>query len=644
MNKRYGILLLIILPLALLAIRNHLLSQTVPLIPRKLIFGNPERVSPSLSPDGTQLAYLAPLDTSDEKAVLNIWIQTLGKNDAKPLTAETERSLGSYFWSSDGTQILFLKDTKGDENWRLYGITLATKEITNYTPFEKVQTRIIHHNNKESSVILLGLNKDNPELHDAYALDLKTNKLTLLCKNPGGVIQWVPDRNLTIRAALKEKEDGSKEVLYRKDEKSPWNVVRTYSIDDNNHLCYIRGFSDKHRCIYIGECTDHDTTRLVAYNIDTEEITVLAQDATYDLISYFVHPDNEDVELVSFEKAKEEYVILKPDSISARVIKAFSRFDGNIHILSWSKNLDRCIIGIERDICSATYYLYDDATGAITELFKARPHLKNEYLALMEPISLKSRDGLTLEGYLTYPKNSTRSKLPLVLVVHGGPQARDSWGYNPQVQWLANRGYAVLQINYRGSLGYGKKFVLACEREWGGKMHDDLIDTVNWAIDKGIADPKKIAIYGGSYGGYAALCGAALTPDVFCCAVDLVGISNLLTFSKSIPPYWKVYLAKIYKMIGNPETETEFLKSRSPFFKADAIKCPLLIAQGAHDPRVAQAESEQIVEALKKRGIEHEYLLFPDEGHGFANAHNKLKFFAAAEKFLARHLGGRCEE
>ncbi len=262
----------------------------------------------------------------------------------------------------------------------------------------------------------------------------------------------------------------------------------------------------------------------------------------------------------------------------------------------------------------------------------------------MEPISFTSRDGLTIHGYLTLPPKTEGKNLPLVLNVHGGPQARDNWGYNPEAQWLANRGYASLQVNYRGSTGYGKEFLSAGDREWGGKMHDDLVDAVQWAIKQGIADPQKVAIYGGSYGGYAALVGATFTPDLFCCAVDIVGPSNLITLLRSVPPYWSALLVSLYRRVGNPDTDEEFLKSRSPLFKVDQIKIPMLIAQGANDPRVKQAESEQIVEAMKKRGIDYEYMLFPDEGHGFAKPENRLKFYAAAEKFLAKHLGGRFEE
>ncbi len=644
MNKRYGILLFIIAPLAVLALRNHLRTPVIPLIPRSVLFGNPEKVGPSLSPDGTQLAYLAPLTPSQEKAVLNIWVQTLGKNDAHPITNETERSLGSYFWSNDGSEILFLKDSQGDENWRLYGIKLKTQEITNYTPFEQVQTRIIPHKNRETSIILLGLNKDNAESHDVYALDLTTKKLSLVCKNPGKVVQWVADRELTIRAALQELEDGSRAALYRKDAQSNWETVRTYAPEDNNDLCAIQGFSAQHNLLYLTECKGSNTIRFVTYNCTTQEIKCIGEDAEYDVASASIHPETDEIEAIICEKAKVEYRILNQGGLTDRILKAFSSYAGDVHFLSRDKALVHWIIGITSDISAVTYYLYNDKTGEITKLFKARPDLKEEFLAPTEPVSFKSRDGLTLHGYLTYPKNRTSSQVPLVLYVHGGPWYRDSWGYDGTVQWLANRGYAVLQVNFRGSLGYGKKFVNAANKEWGAKMHDDLIDAVNWAIASGIANRKKIAIYGGSYGGYAALCGAAFTPDTFCCAVDIVGPSNLITLIQSFPPYWKAFMKRAYQRIGNPETEAEFLKSRSPLFKADAIKCPLLIAQGAKDPRVTVAESDQIVEALKKHGIQHEYLLFPDEGHGFVNAHNKLKFYAAAEKFLAKHLGGRCED
>lgn len=640
MQKRIGFISLLIIPVIIIAMKNSWNTAT-PLIPRQILFGNPEKMDPHVSPDGKHIAYLAPLTKNDESEVLNIWIKSIDKNDDRPLTHFTDRSSQSFFWSHDSSQILYIKDNKGDENWRLYGIKLDSREATCYTPFEKTQVRVVDYKKRNNpSLLIIGLNKDNPALHDIYTLDLSTKKIELLCKNPGGAVQWVVDRNCTVRAAIQDSKAGERQVMLYK--KGTWHPLRTYSCEDTQNNCLLAGFDEKDDTISMLESKDYTTARLVSISCSTGETTVRAQDPYYDMTEVYSNPDTDEIEAVLCDREKPEWIILQTDSNLAKVIQA-CKGKGNVSVLSHDDTETFWTIMIGKDTSTATYYLVNAKNNTIKELFKARPQLPEDALAPMEPIRYKSRDGLTIHAYLTCPKMTGRKQLPLVVYVHGGPYRRDSWGYNNCVQWLANRGYAVLQINYRGSTGFGKDFINAANKEWGGKMHDDLIDGVNWAINAGIADKKKIAIFGGSYGGYAALVGAAFTPDVFCCAVDCVGISNLVTFLKSIPPYWEVFRAQMNRAIGNPDTEEEFLKSRSPYYKADAITIPVLIAQGAHDPRVKQAESEQIVDALKKRNIPHEYLLFPDEGHGFANACNRLKFYATAEAFLARYLGGRCE-
>ena len=316
---------------------------------------------------------------------------------------------------------------------------------------------------------------------------------------------------------------------------------------------------------------------------------------------------------------------------------------GDFFIISRDNADTTWVVAFTVDNGPVPFYAYDRKSQKATFLFDNQPELNKYTLATIEPISFTSRDGLTIHGYLTLPQGEQKTDLPMVLNVHGGPWGRDAWGYRPDAQWFANRGYACLQVNFRGSTGYGKNFLNAGDREWGRNMHNDLVDAVQWAIDKGITDPKKVAIFGGSYGGYAALVGATFTPDLFCCAVDIVGPSNLNTLIRTIPPYWSTFRATFHKRVGNPDTEEEFLNSRSPLFRVDQIKIPILIGQGANDPRVKQAESEQIVEAMKSKGIDYEYMLFPDEGHGFAKPENRLKFYAAAEKFLAKYLGGRYE-
>jgi len=403
------------------------------------------------------------------------------------------------------------------------------------------------------------------------------------------------------------------------------------------------GFSKDGKYLYLRDSRDANTARLVKMDIANASIEVIAEDPQYDVSEVIIHPDTYEVQAVSFYKARNEWMIL--DESIKNDFNSISKLDYGDFFLYSRDNADRTwIIGFTKDNGPVSFYSFDRKSQRGTFLFDNRPSLRDYKLSKMLPISFTSRDGLTIYGYITYPPWGERTNLPMVVKVHGGPWWRDTWGYDAEAQWLANRGYVCLMVNYRGSTGYGKEFLNAGDKEWGRKMHYDLVDAVNWAISQGIANPKKVAIYGASYGGYASLVGATFTPDLFCCAVDIVGPSNLITLIKSFPPYWSSMLINFQKRVGNIDTEEEFLKSRSPLFKVDQIKIPILIAQGANDPRVKQAESEQIVEAMKKKGIQYEYLLFPDEGHGFAKPENKLKFYAIAEKFLAKHLGGRYEK
>jgi dipeptidyl aminopeptidase/acylaminoacyl peptidase len=381
----------------------------------------------------------------------------------------------------------------------------------------------------------------------------------------------------------------------------------------------------------------------VRLDLLTEEVDILAEDPDYDVSDLLVHPDTREVQAAAFTRARTEWIVL--DKAVREDFAAIAKLHpGDFAVVSRDRADKNWLVAFTADDGPLSYYTYDRDEKLGTHLFDDRPELKEYTLAPMEPVSFQARDGLKIHGYLTVPPALGRQKQPMVLNVHGGPWARDLWGYDPEAQWLANRGYACLQVNYRGSTGYGKRFLNAGNREWGAKMHDDLVAAVRWAVEEGIADPERVAIYGGSYGGYAALVGATFTPDLFRCAVDIVGPSNLITLIKSIPPYWKALIAVFHERVGNPETEKEFLESRSPLLRVDQIKIPMLIAQGANDPRVKQVESEQIIAAMEEKGIDHEYLLFPDEGHGFAKPENRLKFYAAAERFLAKHLGGRSQD
>lgn len=608
-------------------------NQLPPLIPREILFGNPERAMPQISPDGKRLAYLAP-----SNGVLNVWVRTIGQQDDTVITNDTKRGIRQYFWAENNAHIVYLQDKDGDENWHLYVVEVATKKISDITPHEEIQAQPIHTDRHFPDEIIVGMNVRDKRLHDVYKLNLATGREELLLQNPGDIVEWIADNTFKVRAALAQTPHGGFELRIR--EESVWRPLVKWSFEDG--FPGIFGFSPDNSKLYASDPRDWNSSRLVEIDVHSGNVSVLASDPEYDVSGAIVHPEKHHIQAVSFYKERNTWIILD-ETIEQDFERIRSIDNGEIILLNRNHADTVWLVAFNKDNGPVAYYAYDRTTRNATFLFTNRPKLEQYTLASMHPISLRARDGMTLHGYLTLPVGVEPKHLPMILNVHGGPWVRDTWGFNPEVQWFANRGYACLQINYRGSTGYGKQFLNAGNREWGAKMHDDLIDAVNWAIQQGIADPQRIAIYGGSYGGYAALVGAAFTPDVFACAVDIVGPSNIITLINSIPPYWEPMKKQFLNRVGDPETEADFLKSRSPLFRVENIKIPMLIAQGANDPRVKQAESEQIVEALKKKGKDVEYMLFPDEGHGFARPDNRLKFYAVAENFLAKHLGGRTE-
>ncbi len=621
------------------SIAQHRRNTTarVELIPRSILFGNPVKTSPRISPDGKRMSYLAPVND-----VLNVWVGTAGGDDYQPVTQDKERGIRFYTWSADNKHILYVQDSGGNENWHLYATNLETHETRDLTPFENVQARIIDSDKHFPDELLIGLNKDNPQVHDVYHLDLPTGELSLVAKNPGNVAAWVTDTQFKVRGAVTAQPDGGLELLVRATEQDEWRKIVAWSADDALTSGPV-GFTLDGQSIYLEDSRNANASRLVRLDLATNDLTVIAEDAHYDVGNVMVHPDTYEIQAVAFNKDRLEWTVLD-ESIQLDFDRIRDIHQGDFFLVSRDDADKTWLVAFTVDNGPIPFYAYNREQQTATFLFDNQPDLAKYTLANMQPISFTARDGLIVHGYLTLPIGEQQKNLPTVLDVHGGPWARDAWGYNPEAQWFANRGYACLQVNFRGSTGYGKDFLNAGDKEWGRNMHNDLVDAVNWAVEQGIADPKKVAIYGGSYGGYAALVGATFTPDLFCCAVDIVGPSNLITLVRTIPPYWATFLATFHKRVGNPDTEEEFLKSRSPLFKADQIKIPMLIAQGANDPRVKQAESEQIVDAMKSKGINYEYMLFPDEGHGFAKPENRIKFYAAAEKFLAQHLGGRYEE
>jgi dipeptidyl aminopeptidase/acylaminoacyl peptidase len=614
----------------------------VDLIPRSVLFGNPERTSPQISPDGGSLAWIAPRD-----GVLNLWVAPAGGESgvdwtaARPVTEDTDRGIRAFAWARDGRHVLYVQDVGGDENWRLYDVDPESLERRDLTPFEGIHATIIGTSKRRPDEVLVGINADNPQLHDVYRLHLASGELVKEIENPG-YAGWLADEDLVIRCAIAPLPDGSFHLLVRDSAEGEFRQLLTIPAEDATSTDVV-SFSGDGRSLLMISAAGSDTGRLTRVDLATAEATVLAEDPEADVSGVLLDPDTCDPQIVMVLKDRMAYVVLDPSV--ADDLKAVRALHPGDPTFSGRDEADTTwLVAFNVDAGSITYFTYDRATKTGRLLFSARPALAGYELAPMEPFSFPARDGLVIHGYATFPPGLGRTGLPAVLDVHGGPQVRDTWGYNPEAQWLANRGYLCIQVNYRGSTGYGKSFVAAGDREWGGKMHDDLVDAVGYAVSQGWADQSRVAIYGGSYGGYAALVGAAFTPDVFCCAVDIVGPSNLKTLLETIPPYWAPMIAQLYRRVGNPETDADFLWSRSPLSRARDIRIPLLIAQGANDPRVKQAESEQIVAALKEAGIDHEYMLFPDEGHGFAKPENRIKFYTVAERFLAKYLGGRHED
>ncbi len=607
-------------------------------VPRELLFGNPEKTSPKISPNGKLWAYLAP-----DEGVLNIWVGAEG-GPARPLTKDRGRGVRVFLWAEDERSILYLQDVNGDENWHLYQADLMTGVTCDLTPYPGVQAQIVATEPRFPDEILIALNDRDPKLHDVWRLNLKTKERTLEAKNPGDVIGWLPDRNFKIGlqkamtsdggTVLRVKDSGRlQETLEDENPLKGWRDFLSCGPDDQLGA---HGFAPDGASIYIESSVNRDLTALFEMPLSGGHSRILAEHPESDLSAVLLHPSEHRVEAAAFAVDRLQWKILDP-SLAAD-FTALEDLNADVSIVSRNDADTIWYILVNTPERSPAFLRWDRAARRVTPLFLTRPQLEGYTLAPMLPVRYAARDGLTVRGYITTPAGRKAAMLPLVLLVHGGPWVRDHWGFNPEAQWLASLGYATLQLNYRGSSGFGKGHLHAGDREWGAKMQDDLTDGVKWAVAQGVADPARVAIYGGSYGGYAALAGAAFTPGVYRCAIDVVGPSNLITLIKSIPPYWAP-MKRIFDLrVGGVETEEEFLKSRSPLFHVDKIDIPLLIAQGAHDPRVKQAESEQIVSALRAKGKPVEYLLYPDEGHGFAKPANRLAFYAAAEAFLAKHL------
>jgi dipeptidyl aminopeptidase/acylaminoacyl peptidase len=610
------------------------MAATPTIIPKTLLFGNPERAQARISPDGTRMSYLAPKNN-----VLNVWVKTIGKDDDHMVTADTLRGIRMHMWAEDNLHILFLQDVGGDENWHIYSVDLGSGAIKDLTPFPNVQAQPVATDPNFPNDVLVQMNKRNPQLMDLYRVNISTGDLSLVGENPGNIVGWVADNKFRARAAQAARQDGGFDLLVRDNETDPFRTLVTWGPDEDGAPY---GFSPDGESIYVGDSRESNVTRLKSINLKTGAETVMAEDPRVDLSSVIIDPTNYNVQAVTFNYDRERWKVLDK-SIEADV-KALEQIgDGEFSIVARDHADKTWLVAFNSDVMPTHYYAYNRGTKKAELLFSVQPELDKYTLSPMKFVEIKTSDGMTLPCYLTLPAGTAPKNLPMVLNVHGGPWARDTWGFNPEAQWMANRGWAVLQVNFRGSTGFGKAFLNAGNNQWGRKMQDDLSEAVKWAEKQGYADPTKVAIYGGSYGGYATLAGAAFTPDLYACGVDIVGPSNILTLIASIPPYWAPLLNVFHHRVGDPATDSVRLTEQSPLFSASKIRIPLLIGQGHNDPRVKQAESEQIVAALKANEQYVEYVVYPDEGHGFARPENRLDFYGKSEKFLNKYLGGRTE-
>jgi dipeptidyl aminopeptidase/acylaminoacyl peptidase len=646
-------------------------------VSREMLFGNPDKSAVQLSPDGTKISFLAPAG-----GVMNVWVGPVDDpNAAAPVTTDTVRGIRTYFWAYTNQHVIYLQDTGGDENWHVFAVDLGAKKTVDLTPLEKIHATVEGVSHKFKEDILVGLNDKNPELHDIYKINIVTGTRTLVQENPG-FAGFVVDDDYRVRFAVEMTDDGgaayyqnaraamkskaskkTKKADAKKteaiqkantqetpDSKPGWELFMTVGMEDSL-TTQPMDFNKTGEVLYLLDSRGRDTAAFAEWNLITSEEKIVAEDPRADLDDLMIHPTEKTVEAAAFTYERKEWKILS-SAIQGDFDYLKNLDKGDFEVTDRTLADDKWMVAYLNDTGPVRYYIYDRTAKRARFLFTNRKALETIELAPLHPLVIPSRDGLSLVSYLTLPNGSDpdgdgkpNEPLPMVLNVHGGPWARDDWGFDPEHQWLASRGYAVLSVNYRGSTGFGKSFLNAGNMEWAGKMHEDLLDAVAYAVKEKIAAPDKIAVMGGSYGGYATLVGLTFTPDTFACGVDIVGPSNLITLLETIPPYWAPSISLFTKRVGDHRTEQgrAFLTSRSPLTLADKIRKPLLIGQGANDPRVKQAEADQIVGAMGKNNIPVTYILYPDEGHGFARPENRLSFYAVTESFLGKCLGGKVE-
>ena len=618
--------------------------KDVPLITRQILFGNPDKAAARLAPDGKRMSFLAPVD-----GVLNVWVGPTGDpTAAKPVTADKKRGIRSYFWAYTSKHILYTQDADGDENWHVYCVDLDKGDTKDLTPIKGVAAQIESVSYRFPNEILVGLNDRDPKLHDVHRVNLETGARELVMKNEEEFSGYTIDEDFKIRFATKYAQDGGNEIsVYDGKEWKPFEKIPMTDALTTGAA----GFDKTGNILYMMDSRGRNTGALFSVDLKTNERKLIAENPLADIGGVMSHPTENTIEAVSFTYERTEWKVLS-DAVAEDLKYLRTVADGEIEVTSRTLDDTQWTVAFLMDNGPVRYYLYDRKAKQAKFLFTNRKDLEGLPLVKMHPVVITARDGLKLVCYLSLPKGTDpdedgrpNAPLPMILDVHGGPWSRDSWGYNSEAQWHANRGYAVLSVNFRGSTGFGKEFVNAGNKEWAGKMHDDLLDAVDWAVKNNVADAKKIAISGGSYGGYATLVGLTFTPDVFACGVDVVGPSNILTLIATIPAYWQPQIQFFKDRVGDFTSEEgkKFLTEKSPLSHVDKIKRPLLIGQGANDPRVKQAEADQIVKAMEEKKIPVTYVLYPDEGHGFARPANRMSFNAVTEAFLAQNLGGRFE-
>jgi len=619
-------------------------AETVPaVIPVSSFFDNPEIAGAQISPDGEWLSYLKAY-----QGKLNVFAKRIGTEDEIQLTADTERPVTGYFWSIDASKILYVQDKGGNENFHVYALPVdgtATPEARDLTPYDGARAQIFAVPEETPNRIFIGMNQRNPQLMDGYWLDLDSGDMTMVAENTGRHLGYMLDHDQKARVAVGQNMGGGTDIFARDTEDAEWRTIASYPADENVNP--IQFHKDNQRIYVSSDHGETDLQQLVLMDITTGETEVVERDPLGEVdFGNAVFSGKTDELIATVYQGDKTRIYFKDPEWERDFEKIEQLHDGFPGINGSTLDERTFMISFNDPTDPGATYLYDRDTGEAEFLFRPRPWLEGKGLADMEPVSYEARDGLTIHGYLTTPRGVEANDLPLILVVHGGPWARDGWGYQPEVQLLANRGYAVLQINYRGSTGYGKAFLNAAVKEWAGAMHDDLVDGVRWAVDEGIADADRVGIYGGSYGGYATLVGLTFTPEVFACGLDYVGPSSLVTLIEAFPPYWRPFLeGTFYRHVGDPSNidDVEDMQARSPLNFVDQIEDPIMIVQGANDPRVTKQESDQMAVALRDRGIPVTYLLAENEGHGFANADNRMALYRSMEVFFGECLGGRVD-